>query len=138
MRAQFIRGQDPNKSLGIGKYSKVWGNIEDYFREKVGQLQNMDCPFAEQFNDPEFFISNDGNSILIYFPYSDFKAMNFLFQRFSHLKIFVTIKQMIETGRSEIVGLRMMSPIEYSKYDIPISISDEKFGPGNLIEIYIN
>jgi len=132
MRAKFIRGEDPNKSLRIGKYSKIWGAVEDFIREELKRNQKSNpLRFTRAFDSPEFFISNDENSLGIYFPYSDPEHIDSLFRVFNLANTFEMIEQII--GMDRAVGINLNN-IDYSQFPI----SDTESVKGKMMEIYIH
>jgi len=132
MRAKFVRGHDPKKAMGIGKYNSIWGKVEDFIRDKIFQFQKEHPTyFNYRFDNPEFFISEDGNSLGIYFPEGTPAAIQLLFQAFNNYDVFPEIEIVLEIDRA--VGVNINS-IDYSGFHIP----DEKFIEGKMMEIYIH
>jgi hypothetical protein len=131
--SNFERGQDPKKAMKIGKYSSLWGPVEDFIRDKIVQLQNYKNPLYYRFDNPEFFISEDGNSLGIYLPNGTSMSVHLLFQTFINENLFQEIDQILDMDRA--VGVNINS-IDYSGFPIP----NEKmpFVEGKMMEIYLH
>jgi hypothetical protein len=134
MRAKFVRGEDPKKSLGIGKYSIIWGKIEDLIREELKDMSTYYSSLKKEHSDPHFFISRDRNRMGIYFPHADEFIIHQLFQIMNTRGIFQILNTVLqaEEGEGKYIGVNIRDP-EYFAYNIP----DELFIEGQFMEFYI-
>jgi hypothetical protein len=132
MRAKFIRGQDPKKALGIGKYSTVWGKIEDMIRVELKDLDTS-MPYPLQHRNPKFFISRNGDRMGVFFPNSTEMGVHQLFQIFNSHALFHSFNDILhEYEDNAFIGANLSDP-SYFEYDIP----DELFIEGRFMEFFI-
>jgi hypothetical protein len=121
MRAKFIRGADPKKSLGIGRFAIFWGYVQDRIKEYFSSSKY-------QSSRIEFLISEDRNRMLINLI-SDNPSTNPLFDLFNagfYHEMMDTIKK-----KDENLYIGINFDIDYSHYpDVPDHFS-------RCTEIYI-
>ena len=133
MRAKFIRGQDPKSVMKIGKYSQVWGKIEDLIREELKEL-DVSMPNPKHHSNPQFFISRGRDRMGVFFPNSTEMGVHQLFQIFNSRGLFQTFNDILQeytSNYNSFIGANLLSS-EYFEYDIP-----GNFVEGKFMEFYI-
>jgi len=130
MRARFVRGQEPNRALRIGKYATSIGRIEDLLQNEIPDI--LKFLYNGDISEFKIYISKDGKRIGIFFPETTPMGIHTIFQYMNTTNLFKEIDRILDDeGKGYYIGANLSDP-EYWQYDI----EDDDVG-GKFMEFYI-
>jgi hypothetical protein len=118
---EFERGKDPKRSLKVGRYASVWGEITDELDKEI-KIQDTRRPYKwKESTDYDIIVSDRMRSILICFYNRPEGYVSHLFQILNSGNFFNIVNRIIKqtSGEESYISVNFANNLDLSKYTIP-------------------